>query len=86
MYAHTRKTVRRLLGVGFGTRASVYNRDVAVNVALGMSQIGEFAFIVVGGQDLNVISSFLLPTVGVGIGITAFLTPYLMRLGYSKKW
>ena len=58
-----------------------------MKVALGMSQIGEFAFIVIkAGQDLNAVSSFLLPTVGVAVGITTFLTPYLTRIGYSRRW
>jgi CPA2 family monovalent cation:H+ antiporter-2 len=79
--------VAKLLGVGFGTRSFGYSRDVSVKVSLGMSQIGEFAFIVVkGGQDLNIVSSFLLPSIGVAVGITSFLTPYLMRVGYSRRW
>jgi|WetSurMetagenome_2_1015567.scaffolds.fasta_scaffold832715_2 hypothetical protein len=45
--------------------------------------VREFAFIVMKvGQDLNVISSFLFPTVGVAVAITAFLTPYMIKLSY----
>jgi len=77
----------KLLGVGFGTRFFGHSRDVSVKVALGMAQIGEFAFIVVkGGQDLNIVSSFLLPSIGVAVAMTTFLTPYLMKFGYSKRW
>jgi len=48
-----------------------------------MGQIGEFALIVVkAGQDLGVISPFIFPTIGIAVGITAFLTPYLIRLSY----
>ena len=56
----------------------------ALRVGLGMGQIGEFAFIVVTvGQDLNVVSPFLFPTIGTAVAITAFLTPYMIKLSYS---
>jgi CPA2 family monovalent cation:H+ antiporter-2 len=49
-----------------------------------MSQIGEFAFIVMkAGQDANLISPFLFATVGVAAGITTFLTPYLIKFSYK---
>ena len=58
----------------------------SVKVGLGMAQIGEFAFIVMGaGQAMNVISSFLYPTVGVAAAITTFLTPYLVKLSYRLE-
>jgi Kef-type K+ transport system membrane component KefB len=48
-----------------------------------MGQIGELAFIVMRvGQDLYVISPSLFPTIGVAVAITAFLTPYAIRLSY----
>jgi hypothetical protein len=34
------------------------------------------------GQDLNVISPFLFPTIGVSVALTAFFTPYMVRLSY----
>jgi len=49
-----------------------------------MGQIGEFAFIVVKtGQDLNVISSFRFPTIGVAVAITTFFTPFMIKLSYK---
>jgi len=42
------------------------------------------------GQDLGVVSSFLFPTIGVTVAITAFLTPYMIKLSYrinpDKFW
>ncbi len=73
----------KMLGCGFGTRVFGYDRSTSLKVGLGMGQIGEFAFIVMkAGQDLNVISPFLFPIVGVAAAITTFLTPYLIRLSY----
>lgn len=51
-----------------------------------MSQIGEFAFIVMkAGQDRNLISPFLFPIIGVAAVITTFLTPYLINFSYRIK-
>ena len=48
-----------------------------------MSQIGEFAFIVmIAGKELNIVSPVLFSIVGVSAGITTFLTPYLIKLSY----
>jgi CPA2 family monovalent cation:H+ antiporter-2 len=48
-----------------------------------MGQIGEFAFIVArAGQDLNVIGTAVFPTIAVAAAITAFLTPYMIKLSY----
>jgi monovalent cation:H+ antiporter-2, CPA2 family len=55
-------------------------------VGLGMAQIGEFGFIVVkAGQDLGVLSDFLLPIIGVATIITAFITPYLINFSFKEK-
>jgi len=73
----------KVLGCGFGSRVCGYDRNTSLKVGLGMGQIGEFALIVVkAGQDLNVISPFIFPTIGIAVGITAFLTPYLIRASY----
>jgi Kef-type K+ transport system membrane component KefB len=49
-----------------------------------MGQIGEFAFIVAkAGQDLDAINSTLFPTIGIAAAITAFFTPYMIRLSYK---
>jgi monovalent cation:H+ antiporter-2, CPA2 family len=66
-----------------GTKLLGYDTSTAIKVGLGMSQIGEFAFIVMkAGQDLNLVSPFLFSTVGVAAAITTFLTPYLIKLSY----
>lgn len=76
--------VGKMLGCGFGTRVFGYDRSTSFKVGLGMSQIGEFAFIVMkAGQDLSAISPFLFPIVGIAAAITTFLTPYLIRLSYQ---
>ena len=70
----------KLVSCGFGTRLFGYDKKISLKVGLGMAQIGEFAFIVVKtGQDLGVLSSFLLPIIGVATIITAFVTPYLIN-------
>lgn len=75
--------VGKVIGCGAGARLAGFNSDTALKVGLGMGQIGEFALIVAkAGQDLNVISPFLFPTIGVAVGITAFLSPYMIRLSY----
>lgn len=69
----------------FGVRLFGYDRGTSLKVALGMAQIGEFAFIVAkAGQDLGVISSFLLPVIGVSAIVTSILTPYLLRFAYKS--
>jgi CPA2 family monovalent cation:H+ antiporter-2 len=75
--------IGKLVGCTVGTRAFGYSRLTALKVGLGMTQIGEFAFIVMAaGQTLGVISPFLYPTVGVAAAITTFITPYLINFGY----
>ena len=75
--------VTKLASCGFGTRFFDYDRTTSLRVGQGMTQIGEFAFIVVkAGQDLGVLSDFLLPIIGVATMITAFITPYLIKFSY----
>jgi len=76
--------VGKMVGCGFGTRVCGYDASTSFRVGFGMCQIGEFAFIVMKvGQDLNVISPFLFPIVGVAAAITTFLTPYFIKLSYK---
>ncbi len=76
--------VGKVVGCGLGAKVFRYDISTSFKVGLGMGQIGEFAFIVAKtGQDLNVISSFLFPTIGVAVAITTFFTPYLIRLSYK---
>jgi CPA2 family monovalent cation:H+ antiporter-2 len=75
--------VGKMIGCGVGTKVFGYDNNTALKVGLGMSQIGEFAFIVMKvGQDLHAISSFLFPVVGVAAAVTTFLTPYMIKLSY----
>jgi CPA2 family monovalent cation:H+ antiporter-2 len=75
----------KLLSCGLGTRIFGYSKDTALQVGLGMGQIGEFAFIVVkAGQDLGVVSDFLLPIVGVAVMVTAFSTPYMINFSFKE--
>lgn len=74
----------KLASCGVGTRFFGYDKTTSLRVGLGMAQIGEFAFIVVkAGQDLGVLSDFLLPIVGVATMITAFITPYLIKFSFK---
>ncbi len=78
----------KLASCGFGTRLFGYNKTTSLRVGLGMAQVGEFAFIVIKtGQDLgpNIISAFLLPTIGVVTIITTFITPYLIKFSFKER-
>ncbi len=74
----------KVVGCGLGTKIFRYDTATALKVGLGMGQIGEFAFIVMKvAQDLNLISPHLFSVVGTAVAITAFTTPYLIRLSYK---
>jgi monovalent cation:H+ antiporter-2, CPA2 family len=69
-----------------GVRLFGYDTQTSLRVALGMAQIGEFAFIVgKTGQDLGVISTFLLPVIGISAITTSIVTPYLLRFAYKAQ-
>ena len=54
---------------------------VAMQCGFGLTQIGEFAFIIASlGVSVQVTSTFLYPVVVAVSVITTFLTPYLIRL------
>jgi CPA2 family monovalent cation:H+ antiporter-2 len=75
----------KLSSCAFGVHLFGYDKQTSLRVALGMAQIGEFAFIVgKTGQDLGVISNFLLPIIGVSAIVTSILTPYLLRYAYKS--
>lgn len=75
--------VGKMVGCGLGTKILGYDTPTSLKVGLGMGQIGEFAFIVAkAGQDLNLISPILFPIIGVAAAITAFATPYTIKLSY----
>ena len=55
--------------------------NTAIRVGFSMAQIGEFSFIIVAlGLALQVTDSKLYPLIVAVSGITAFTTPYLIRL------
>lgn len=75
------------IGCGLGAKLFRYDNSTALKVGLGMSQIGEFAFIVMKtGQDAGLVSPLLFSVVGVSAGFTTFLTPYLIHLSYRIKF
>ena len=74
----------KLASCASGTKLLGYDNKTSLRIGLGMAQIGEFAFIAIKtGQTLGVVSTFLLPVVGVAAIITSFITPYLMKLSYK---
>ncbi|XUW99859.1 MAG: cation:proton antiporter [Dehalogenimonas sp.] len=79
----------KVVGCGLGTRLMGYDLSTSLKVGLGMGQVGEFALIVAkSGQDLGVTSPFLFPIIGMAVGVTAFMTPYLIRFSYrlNPEW
>lgn len=78
--------VTKVASCGLGTRLYGYGSKTSLRVGLGMAQIGEFAFIVIKtGQDLGVLSDFLLPIIGVAAIITTFITPYLIKYSFKSQ-
>ena len=74
----------KMAGCGLGTKVFGYDTSTSLKVGLGMGQVGEFAFIVVKvGQDLNLISPVIFQIIGVAVAITAFTTPYMIKLSYQ---
>ena len=56
--------------------------DNAVHTGFSMAQLGEFAFIIAGvGCTLGVLREFIYPVVIAVSVITAFATPYVIKLG-----
>lgn len=54
----------------------------SVQAGMSLSQIGEFSFIIATlGMSLKVTSDFLYPTIVAVSAITAFTTPYMVKLG-----
>ena len=52
----------------------------SMRVGMGLSQIGEFSFIIAAlGQSLKVTSEFLYPTAVAVSAVTSLLTPYLIK-------
>lgn len=77
-----------IFGKLFTTTAGAFLSGQSINtsirVGFGMSQIGEFSFIIVGlGSALNVISNTLYPVIVAVSAITTFTTPYLIKFSGS---
>jgi len=69
------------LFVMFGAILSGQTVKIAVQTGMSLSQIGEFSFIIATlGVSLNVTSDFLYPIAVAVSVVTAFTTPYMIRL------
>jgi monovalent cation:H+ antiporter-2, CPA2 family len=64
-----------------------YESHIALRTGLGMSAAkGELSLVVVkGGQDVNAVSSALLPILGVVTIVTTFMAPYIIRFGHRLR-
>lgn len=72
--------VGKALTCSIGTRMAGNPWPVSVKVGLGLTQIGEFSFIIATlGTTLKVTSEFLYPIAVAVSAITTFTTPYLIR-------
>lgn len=60
-----------------------YDNITSLRTALGMASAkGELSLVVAkGGQDVGVITSAVLPILGVVTIVTTFMTPYVLKLG-----
>ena len=57
------------------------SKEVSVRAGFSMAQVGEFSFIIAGlGLELGVTSDKLYPLIVAVSSVTAFTTPYLIRL------
>ena len=78
----------KTISVTLGTLISGQPLKQALQSGMSLSQIGEFSFIIASlGLTLNVTSKYLYPiAVGVSV-ITAFTTPYMIKLaGPLYRW
>lgn len=56
----------------------------SIQVGFGLTQIGEFSFIIAGlGQAMGVTSNFVYPIAVAVSLITTFLTPYMIRISHD---
>ncbi len=81
----------KIAACSFGCFVAGYDRRVSLQAGLGLSQIGEFSFIIASlGVTLGVTSHFLYPIAVAVSALTSLLTPYLIRhsdrlLGWSER-
>ena len=70
----------RMLSCGMGAFIAGNDGRTSLRVGMGLSQIGEFSFIIAAlGMTLQVTSDFLYPVAVAVSAITTLLTPYLIR-------
>ena len=71
----------KMVSCGLGAFATGNDGRTSLRVGMGLSQIGEFSFIIASlGLSLRVTSEFLYPIVVAVSAVTTLLTPYLIRL------
>ncbi|WP_343583197.1 cation:proton antiporter [Pseudomonas sp.] len=70
----------KMLSCGMGAFIAGNGGRTSLRVGMGLSQIGEFSFIIAAlGMTLQVTSDFLYPVAVAVSAITTLLTPYLIR-------
>ncbi|NMX89670.1 MULTISPECIES: cation:proton antiporter [unclassified Pseudomonas] len=70
----------KMLSCGLGAFIGGNDGRTSLRVGMGLSQIGEFSFIIAAlGMTLQVTSDFLYPVAVAVSAITTLLTPYLIR-------
>ena len=76
--------IGKVISCGLGTFLAGNDGRTSIRVGMGLSQIGEFSFIIATlGLTLKVTSDFLYPIVVAVSAITTLLTPYLIKLADS---
>jgi CPA2 family monovalent cation:H+ antiporter-2 len=72
--------VGKVVTCSFGSFVGGNDGRTSLRVGMGLSQIGEFSFVIASlGLTLKVTSDFLYPVAVAVSAITTFLTPYLIR-------
>ncbi|WP_193785548.1 cation:proton antiporter, partial [Vibrio vulnificus] len=70
----------KMFSCGMGAFIAGNDGRTSLRVGMGLSQIGEFSFIIAAlGMTLKVTSDFLYPVAVAVSAITTLLTPYLIR-------
>ncbi|HEX8543257.1 MAG TPA: cation:proton antiporter [Pseudomonas sp.] len=70
----------KMISCGLGAFIAGNDGKTSLRVGMGLSQIGEFSFIIAAlGMTLQVTSDFLYPVAVAVSAITTLLTPYLIR-------
>lgn len=77
--------VGKMLAVSVAAKAVGETKQASLRIGASMAQVGEFSFIIVAlGVELNVVTDKLYPLMVAVASVTAFTTPYLIRM--SMKW